>query len=194
MAVAVEIGETVFEMTHDGLVQPVGQPGQHQRVVHVRHLRNPDSFAVQKSARSPFPGIEALPQGHFMNDSDHRFAGLRIPKRDTHGIRRKTVHEIGGAVQRVDDPLIRGMVVRTPRSLFGDEAGFGQQFFQRGDNHLLSAFIDIGDEVMRPFHFDFVGREPFPFGGDIRCGFVGDLPNAAAHLFPIRSYHMVFRF
>jgi hypothetical protein len=80
---------------------------------------------------------------------DH--AALR--QRDRDAVLREAVHEVGGAIDRVDDPGVFCLVVGVGGSagFFAQEGvvrvGFGQHF----DDGLFGGLVDVGDEVLVVF-------------------------------------------
>ena len=193
VAVAIEVCKTVFEVAHDFFIESIGQAGKHQRIVHSGNVvRHPDGLSVQISAGGSFPRIETFAEGHLMHHADHGFTCLGIPQRNADGIRRQTVHKIGRTVERIDNPLPRSLFIVSSGTLFGNKAGFGQEFGQSGYDHLFGTLVDIGDEIEGSLNFDLVGRKAFTFGSDIVGSLSGDLPHTAAYLFPIGLHHNSF--
>jgi hypothetical protein len=74
-----------------------------------------------------------------------------VRQRDRHRVDREAVQEVGGAVQRVDDPgelAVLGAMLAA--GLLGQDAVAGVGLEQRLDDGLLGRLVDLGDEVVGP--------------------------------------------
>jgi hypothetical protein len=63
---------------------------------------------------------------------------------------REAVHEVGGAIERVDDPRVFTFVVQFGGSarFLGQEGVVGISFGQHFNDRLLGGLVDVGDEVL----------------------------------------------
>ena len=132
------------EAVHEpvGLVQRrVGESDGDQRVFEFVGRRNPDALPVQIGVRSA-PGVKQFVPGHFVNHARRQL--VFVHQRDADAIRREIVHEIGRAVQRIDDPFERlSFDGGGHGTFFGDESCVGSQFAKPFDDHLFGLLVDI---------------------------------------------------
>ena len=99
--IGVEMGEIAVRKT-----------GADQRALQFVALGNPDAPFVQEGATTTHGGIEIV--AHRI--VDHRDGKLPpIHQRNRNAILRKAVQKIGGAVERINDPLIFGIARRSGR-------------------------------------------------------------------------------
>ena len=83
----------------------------------------PDALPVQIGVRSA-PGAKQFVPGHFVNHARRQL--VFVHQRDADAIRREIVHEIGRAVQRIDDPFERlssTAAVTVPSSVMNPASG-----------------------------------------------------------------------
>lgn len=98
-----------------------------------------EALAVHPGAASK-PGVVAF-VGTDLIDDTYQYL-LPLTEGDGYGVWCETVNEIGGAVEGIDDPKERFVLVSC-QSLLCDEASLRQQFAQSGDNLLLRALINV---------------------------------------------------
>ena len=84
---------------------PVGKSGADQGVPEVRALGHANAPVIEKCAAAA-AGVEKLVLGHVVDDTVRE--GLPVHQGDRYRVLRKTMDEIGGAVQRIDDPGVLG--------------------------------------------------------------------------------------
>jgi hypothetical protein len=73
---------------------------------------------------------------------------------DRNGEMRDAVHEVGGAVERVNDPRMRFIRAFNHATFFENEAVAGASFLQFFEDNFLRAQIGIGNKVTRAFARD----------------------------------------
>jgi hypothetical protein len=71
-----------------------------------------------------------------------------VLNRDRDAILRKTVDEIGGAVERVDDPAVLGIRHRKIPGLLAQHRVVGVGLAQDLDDRCFRGAVDLGDEVV----------------------------------------------
>src|SRR5690606_6853672 len=73
--------------------------------------------------------------------------------RNAHGIVRHATDEVGGAIQRVDDPEVIGAVSGALReaAFLAENAVVGVGLAQRGHDQLFRGVVDLGDIILRVF-------------------------------------------
>src|SRR6202035_4946953 len=116
-----------------------------------------DALIVEEVALAALGGIEFVIGGivdHAGNDGSFALK----PDRDRK--LRNAVQEVGGAVERIDDPGVGLVVARARAAFFTDKAVTGARLGEVLVQHLLGAAIGHGDEVGRPLQrylkiFDF---------------------------------------
>ena len=79
-----------------------------------------------------------------------------LPERDGDRILRKAVDEVGGAVERINDPDVFGVTLRRFRDtgLFSNEAMIWVGLLLHLNDGLLGRLIDFADEIVRPLARD----------------------------------------
>jgi hypothetical protein len=97
-------------------------------------------------------------------------------QRDRHRVHRQAVDEVGGAIERIDDPQVLAVLgaVLAAR-LFGQDGVAGVGGEQDFDDRPFGRLIDLGDEVV-----DTLGGDLQPF--DVECGAVDDRSGCAGRL------------
>jgi hypothetical protein len=76
---------------------------------------------------------------------------------DRHGERREAVHEVRGAVERVDDP--DHVAVARCAAFLGEDRVVGVQPADRLDDVGFGRAVDLGHVVVAPLRMDFDGLE-----------------------------------
>jgi hypothetical protein len=71
---------------------------------------------------------------------------------DGDGPMRDAVQEVGGAVERIDDPAVRAVDADDLAALFHEEAVTGARLGQLAVDHILGFVVGGADEVARPLH------------------------------------------
>ncbi|TXT39362.1 MAG: Uncharacterized protein FD135_2215 [Comamonadaceae bacterium] len=130
--------------------------------------------AVVQVRAAPFGGGEQVVAGGVVNDGllNLAFDG----QGNAHAVHRQAVDEVGGAIQRVNDPdIVRVLRPVLTARFFGPDgmAGIGSQ--QGFNDDLLGGLVDFGDKVIDLFlrHTD---------GFHIKCGAVDDGTGSAGGL------------
>ncbi len=81
------------------------------------------------------------------------------------------MNEIGGAVQRVDDPVQLVGIGLLGGAFFSNETRFGQQGAELRHNQLLTFFVDVRNQVVEALVLHRVEAEFLAFGQQERtCG------------------------
>ena len=73
-----------------------------------------------------------------------------LGQRDRHGVVGQAVDEVGGAVQRIDDPLELGLVGALQAEFLAQDGVIRISGAQRLDDGLLGGAIDFRDIIARP--------------------------------------------
>jgi hypothetical protein len=76
-----------------------------------------------------------------------------VRQRDRHAVILEAVDEVRGAVERVDDPLVLGLVVRLA-GFFGEDGVIGVGGLQRVDDRRFRCLVDLRDEIVVLFLAD----------------------------------------
>ena len=127
--------------------------GAQQGVRDAVQLGHADAFFVQVGAGA-LGGREQVVAYRIVDDGLRDDAAMR--ERDRDAVLRETVDKVGGAIDRVDDPLIFILVVRvggSSRFLSQERVvrvGFGQHL----DDGLFGRLVDVGDEIVMLFFRD----------------------------------------
>ena len=121
-----------------------------------------DLFSVQVSGPF-FPGIKTLVTVYLVyNTQDDLFIEH---ERYAYSEAGYLVYEVGGAVKRIDDPVIPRFILNA-RTFFCNEAGSGEQKRKPGDQLFLGGLIHISDQVMQALCFNTPGIQFSAFGTD----------------------------
>ena len=111
--------------------------------------RDPDALVVEERALAAL-GDEELVVRRIIDDAGNDRA--RALKPDRHREMRNAVQEIGGAIERVDDPAV-GLVAALMRAAFLTEKAVIRPRLGKVLAHdRLGAVIGGGDEIARPLH------------------------------------------
>src|SRR6202041_281433 len=122
------------------------QPTRDHAFVELAAARDADALIVEKGALAALGGIELVIGGivdHAGNDGSFALK----PDRDRK--LRNAVQEVGGAVERIDDPGVGLVVARARAAFFTDKAVTGARLGEILVQHLLGAAIRQADEVGR---------------------------------------------
>ena len=136
-----------FEVAAAEMRQPAGD----DRVGEPLAGGDPDPLFVEEGALAAL-GDEHLVVDRIVDEpGDHRALAL---ERDRDGELRDAVQEIGGAVERIDDPAM-GLVGALAHAAFlAEEAVAGPRLGQFGIQRLLGAAVGGGDEIGRALQRD----------------------------------------
>src|SRR6185312_10744104 len=100
---------------------------------------------------------------------DHRtFEPAFLLAGDRHGESRKAVQEVGGAVERIDDP--DRIVVPAAATLLGKDRMVRIVAADDADDLLLGGTVDLTDEIVTPFRGDREGLQPVEAADDDFAG------------------------
>ena len=119
-----------------------------------------------------FPGVEAFVATDFVNDTDQQF--FFITQGDADTVRGDIVDIVGGPIQRVYQPAIV-FVSQAAAAFFGDEACFGKQGGELGDQPFFRFLVDIRYVIVSTFFFYTCTVELTPFFFQESPGFAGYL-------------------
>ena len=132
--------------------------------------------AVVHEGTTAFGGGEQVVAARVVNDGLFNLA--LHGQRNTHAVHREAMDEVGGAVQRVDDPDVVGVLCTLGAAgFFGEDAMSWVGGEQRLDDHFLSRVVHFGDEVvdllLRNPHRFHVERGAVDDGASGACGLDG---------------------
>ena len=87
---------------------------------------------------------------------DHRLRDQSLLREgDRHAVLRESVQEVGGAVERIDDPDVLGVgIVAFGRALFREDRMVRVGVEQRVDDRAFRRAVDLAHEVLRPLRRD----------------------------------------
>jgi hypothetical protein len=125
--------------------------GADQRAFEPFALADPNAAAIQLRTATATGG-EFFATNRI--EHDRMFELAAIFARNRHREMRNAVNEVGGAVERVDDPAIFGIAGATAASFFAEECVIGVGFSQQRNNFALGCSIDLGNEIVRGFFID----------------------------------------
>ena len=172
------LGHHVLQHLHEGLEVvswPKRKAGADQAVFELGAFGHADAAVIQVSAAAT-GGAEQVVAGGVV------YHGLLRAAIDHEGnadaVNGKAVDEVGGAVQRVDDPDMAATLVAfalPATGFFGPDAVIRVSGQQRFDDGLLGRMIDLGDEVV-----GLLGRDAN--GLDVERGTVDDRTGGARGL------------
>ena len=132
------------------------QRAAHDRVGEPLARRDADAAVVEERALAALGG-EELVIGRIVDQPRDDLAVALERDRDRE--MRDAVQEVGGAVERIDDPGV-GLVGALVRAAFlAEEAVARPRLEQLGAQDLLGAMIGGGDEVRRTFQRDLQVRD-----------------------------------
>ena len=121
-------------------------PGADQRFLQPQALGDADAAVVEEGAAS-LGGGEQLVLHRIVDHRVRQAAAVLHADRDA--ILRKAVDEVGGAVERIDDPDVFGLAFGAPGFL-GMEVVVGIGVAHDADDRLLGRLVHLGDEVVGP--------------------------------------------
>jgi len=171
-----ELGDVVVER---GAVTE-REAGADQGVAQLGGLRDTNPAVVHEGAGAAGGG-EKIVAVRVVN---HRLRELALDlQRDGHAVGRHTVQEIGGAIERIDDPDVIALRVaaRGAGSLLGDDAVARVGAEQRIYNRRFRVAVDFADEIARPLAVD---GQPVEVTGAVLNdfgGFAGGLDRRIEH-------------
>ena len=113
---------------------------------------DPQPAAVVEIGALAALGGEGLLIGGIEDQSRHQLA-LAL-ERDGDGENRNGVQEVGGAIERIDDPPMRVIGPLDLAALLHQEAVAGARVGQLGEEDLLGAGVGGADEIGRAFERD----------------------------------------
>src|ERR1039458_3149488 len=139
---------------HGGLIEEVdvdalmplarGEAGGEQGALELRHGAGVDPMAIEISAAAEFGGEQLLPQRIEDHAADHLAGALERQRDIEHWI---PVGEVGGAVERVDVPLVfRGVLALA--ALFAKNRVRGEKRAEALDDERFAGAIGLCDEVV----------------------------------------------
>ena len=104
-------------------------------------------------------------------------------QRDRYAILRKAVNEVGGAVERIDDPDVFIVVVQVGGStrFLGQDCVVGIGLVQHLDDRLFGGMVDFGDEIVVLFFSDLEAVEVERGAVDDRGAAAGGLDRRVEH-------------
>lgn len=126
------------------------------------------------------PGIETLRGGDIVNDTKKDAVALN--EGDADGIRGITVDEVGGAIERINDPSGEFRVESSKvesGAFFSEEGGGGDEGTQSLNKELLGGLIDIRHIVVSVLALDTLVRETLALLTDVRTRLVSYLAHQA---------------
>ena len=117
-------------------------------------------FAARRDAQPPLVQISAaallgdveLVAHRIVNNA--RFRNAVLHQRDRDREQRNSVHEVGGAVERIDHPLVRRIAARHPAALLHQESELRPCSRQFPMQDFFRAPVGGGDEISRPLDRD----------------------------------------
>ena len=115
-----------------------------QAVVQFLSSRHLNASAIQVCTTA-FPCREALVTGDLMYHAEKGFGA--VDQGDADAVAWHTVYEVGGTVQRVDDPVQSLTALAT--AFLGDEARFRNNFSQGLHQAVLCGVVHMGHQVVR---------------------------------------------
>ena len=116
----------------------------------VELLATADADAALVHERAPaLLGEEHLVAHRVVDDAGER---LRVAlEGNGDGELRDAVQKVGGAVERIDQPAVRGVFTDADAVLLHDEAVLRPRLGQLGEDDLLGLAVGVGDEIGRAF-------------------------------------------
>ena len=145
-----------------------GKPSCNQRFLKARRGRDVDGFSVQARAAAFLRGKQFV-AGRIVNHA--RYALTFVFDRQRHAEHRVAVREIGGAIERVDVPLVVTAGFNA-RSLFAHNIVRRELTANAREDQGLRFAVGDGDEIGIPFVFDL--HVTAEMDHQKRAGFAGD--------------------
>ena len=147
-------GQHIFQYgqigVHHALVNH-RKAGANQAFVHVDPLADADAAVVHKRTDATAGSKQIVA----FRVIDHGLLDLAfVGQRDGNGVLRVAVQKIGGAVQRIDDPLVFGGVAGAGAGFFGQDGMFRVGFENGLDDGGFRGVVDFGNKIVGFFLFD----------------------------------------
>jgi hypothetical protein len=115
-------------------------------------LETRSRLSLRKAPRA-LARVEQVVARRVVDDGLLHLAAKRQADRDC--VRRQAVDEVGGAVERIDDPDIVAVLGAARRARFlGEDAVPGIGAEQHVDDRGLGGVVDLGDEIVRRLSVD----------------------------------------
>src|SRR5258708_8742252 len=125
--------------------------GGAEAVLQLLALTSPNAAVVQEGA-APMRSREQLVPRRVVDHAVRELAA--VLDSDRNAILRKAVDEIGGAVERIDDPPVFLLSRVNQTRLFGENAVVGIGFLHHLDDRRLGRAVDLGDEIVGALRLD----------------------------------------
>ena len=124
----------------------VRQPARDDRVGKPLSAGDADALLVEERALAPLGNEHFLVRGIVDQAGDH---GAFALERDRNGELRDAVQEIGGAVERIDDPGVGLVGALAPAAFFAEKAVARPRLHQFGVERFFGAAVGGGYEIGR---------------------------------------------
>src|SRR5258708_19316861 len=125
--------------------------GGAEAVLQLLALTSPNAAVVQEGA-APMRSREQLVPRRVVDHAVRELAA--VLDSDRNAILRKAVDEIGGAVERIDDPPVFLLPRLNQPRLCGENAVVGIGFLHHLDDRRLGRAVDLGDEIVGALRLD----------------------------------------
>ena len=123
------------------------QPAGDHAFVELAPPGDAQALIVEEGALAALGDVEFVIGGIVDHAGDHRALALQP---DRNRKLRNAVQEVGGAVERIDDPGVGLVVAFAGAAFLADEAVTRPRLGEVGVEHLLGAPVGHGDEIGRP--------------------------------------------
>ncbi|MPM80243.1 hypothetical protein SDC9_127290 [bioreactor metagenome] len=125
----------------------IGKTCRQKGLVHIRFIGNTYFHPIQKGT-TIFPRIKTFLLTDFINNTQHQLILMHQCYADC--INRNSLHEIGGTVKRIDNPVksISALCVCT---LLGNKSGIRNDKRQTVNDHFFRFTIDITHQIVQTF-------------------------------------------
>src|SRR3984957_1331347 len=157
-----EHGEVVVGVV---IVFAVRKSGGQQCALQAALLADTDAMVLQVRALAARGGEHFLAH-RIVDDADLEFAALLY--RDRYREHREAVQEVGGAVERIDDP--DGIVVAAAAAFLGQDRVLGIVLVNNVDDVALSGAVDFADVVVATLGGDLQALQPYQAADDHLAG------------------------
>ena len=153
-AVAAQAGEILLRDENFGprarqvAAAVMRQAAGHHRVGEPRPRRDANPPVVEEGALAAL-GDEQIVVGRIVDEAGDD--GAVALERDRHGEMRNAVQEIGGAVERIDDPAVRVVGAGMRAAFLAEKAVIRPRLGELGAQNLLGLAVGGGDEIARAF-------------------------------------------